>query len=210
MTLDYIKQKFPFLDFNQKKMPIYIKEMGRLELATLFCELGFRTGVEIGVESGMYSEHLCLANPGLRLFSIDPYMYYPEPDVGSQDKQDKFYKWAQDRLSKFRNCTLVRNFSMNAVKDFNDHTLDFVYIDGNHHLKYVIEDIYEWSKKIRSGGILAGHDYIILRNWKETHVVAAVNAYTTVYKIRPWFLIGDRGKTNPKREGRRSFFWIIQ
>jgi glycosyltransferase involved in cell wall biosynthesis len=49
---------------------------------------------------------------------------------------------------------------MQAVTDFADESLDFVYIDGNHQLKYVVEDIVEWTKKIKKGGIIAGHDYI--------------------------------------------------
>ncbi len=51
---------------------------------------------------------------------------------------------------------------MDALEDFEDNSLDFVYIDGDHNFKHISEDIYEWTKKVRSGGIVSGHDYLIL------------------------------------------------
>ena len=50
---------------------------------------------------------------------------------------------------------------MDAVKDFADRSLDFVYIDANHEPQFVEEDIREWSKKVKVGGIVSGHDYAL-------------------------------------------------
>ena len=50
---------------------------------------------------------------------------------------------------------------MDAVKDFADKSLDFVFIDGHHGYDYIKEDIREWSKKVRKGGIVSGHDYYL-------------------------------------------------
>lgn len=49
--------------------------------------------------------------------------------------------------------------SQDAVKKFEDNSLDFVYIDAEHSYKAVKEDIKEWMPKVKSGGIIAGHDY---------------------------------------------------
>jgi hypothetical protein len=38
---------------------------------------------------------------------------------------------------------------MDALNDFEDDSLDFVYIDGNHEFPYVAEDLFHWSKKVR-------------------------------------------------------------
>jgi hypothetical protein len=43
--------------------------------------------------------------------------------------------------------------------DFDDESLDFVYIDANHRPDFVREDIREWTKKVKKGGIVSGHDY---------------------------------------------------
>ena len=56
-------------------MPADIPNMGRVEgnpsLAGLFRELGFKTGVEIGTERGVYAEQLCKQNPDLHLSCVD-------------------------------------------------------------------------------------------------------------------------------------------
>ena len=37
--------------------------------------------------------------------------------------------------------------------------LDFVYIDANHDYKFITEDMRNFWKKVRIGGIMGGHDY---------------------------------------------------
>ncbi len=54
---------------------------------------------------------------------------------------------------------------------FEDKSLDFVFIDSDHVYPRVISDIKAWLPKLKSGGIIAGHDYC------EEHpgVIQAVN-----------------------------------
>jgi hypothetical protein len=53
----------------------------------------------------------------------------------------------------------VRKSSEDAVKDYKDESLDFVFIDAGHEYEDVIKDINYWLPKVKKGGILAGHDY---------------------------------------------------
>lgn len=39
-------------------------------------------------------------------------------------------------------------------------SLDFAYIDAQHHFEAIREDIELWYPKIRRGGILSGHDFL--------------------------------------------------
>jgi len=48
---------------------------------------------------------------------------------------------------------------MDAVKEFDDESIDFCYIDANHSFSNIAQDIWYWSKKVRKGGIVSGHDY---------------------------------------------------
>jgi hypothetical protein len=48
--------------------------------------------------------------------------------------------------------------SAEAVKQFQDKSVDFVYIDGNHDYKYAEEDIRLWYPKVKEGGFLCGDD----------------------------------------------------
>ena len=81
---------------------------------------------------------------------------------------------------------------MDAVQDFDDASLDFVYIDGAHDFKNVADDVSEWTKKVKIGGIVFGHDYKRSRDTGGKYPVDVkdvVQAYTYSHKIDPWFIL---------------------
>jgi hypothetical protein len=49
--------------------------------------------------------------------------------------------------------------STEAARDYDDWSLDFVFIDAAHDYESVKNDIQAWKPKVKRGGILAGHDY---------------------------------------------------
>jgi len=53
----------------------------------------------------------------------------------------------------------IKMTSIDAVNQYEDESLDFVFIDGNHEYEYVFEDIKHWLPKVKKGGVLSGHDY---------------------------------------------------
>ena len=206
-TLDYIVKKYK-LDLTAKS-PIEIPDIGRNGLAELFHELGFKVGAEIGVLEGEYSETLCKGNSELKLYCIDPWI----PHKGYTDfvKTKTFTvasEKAQTRLSQY-NCEIIKKFSMDAVKDFADESLDFIYIDGDHNFQNVTNDIVEWSKKVKNGGIIAGHDFIKHKKPINIHVYEVVNGYTAAYDIRPWFLLAAKSVINGVITAEeRTFLWV--
>lgn len=173
---------------------VIIQGFTRNDMAVMFRELGFTRGVEIGTGEGNFAVVLCKANPNLELHTIDPYKLFENDVITDQNKYEEQYASACARLSSV-NCTLVRSSSMQAVKDFPDGYFDFVYVDGNHHYEFVRDDLREWSKKVRSGGIVAGHDYMRYSTragraccWG---VKRAVNEYMLDNKIAPWYVFGQ-------------------
>lgn len=54
---------------------------------------------------------------------------------------------------------IVRKKSTEAAKDYEDESLDIVFIDACHEYECVSEDIAAWLPKVKIGGILAGHDF---------------------------------------------------
>ena len=208
-TLEYILNKYKIGYDEGGCMPIEIPNVGRNDLAVLFKELGYKVGAEIGVEQGQYSEVLCKSNPEAKLYSIDEWQRYKKyRDHVDQNKLNMFYERTRERLSPY-NCEIIKGFSMDVVKQFEDESLDFVYIDSNHCFESVTEDVSAWSKKVRMGGIVSGHDYKKYAKPALIHVAEVIDAYTECYSIRPVFVMGRRHvDPGEHRDGSRSWFWV--
>lgn len=127
------------------------------------------TGVEVGVFAGDLSLRL-LQRSDLTLYMVDSWeehdkdgSYAKSGDFhGALDReqQDQYYEktihvtnFAKDR------AIIVRKDSLTAAKDFEDNSLDFVFLDADHTYEAVKADIDAWHPKIKEGGILCGHDY---------------------------------------------------
>lgn len=209
-TLDYIIKKY-YINPNGN-LPIEIPNVGKNDLAKLLNELDFKVGVEVGVAGGKYSVKLCEANPQMKIYGVDPWIYYKDYHDYSDDKLDSLYKEAKERLSKFSNYEIIKDYSQNALQKFADNSLDFVYIDANHDEPFVTEDIVEWSKKVRSGGIVSGHDYFKRKgvgSKRKYSVIKATQRYTEENNIKPWFVLGLSDKIpGLVRDVSRSWFWV--
>lgn len=198
---------------TMKGAGVDIPDVSRDDLPELFHEMGFKVGVEIGVAKGKFSRVLC--SKGAKLYAVDPYQSYDDYDTdGNQARLDYELKQARHRMKGY-DCEFIRKTSMEAVKDFKDGSIDFVYIDGHHGFKYVTEDIFEWSKKVKKGGIISGHDFIFTRADHHSpfacHVKIVVPAYTKAFRIDNWYVLGDyNAQEGHKRDHWRSWLWINQ
>lgn len=123
-------------------------------------------GVEVGVLRGGFSKQLLDTWQGKVLFSIDPWMEFSAEeyvDVANQpqDKQNENFRITQTLLGGYGGrSNIIRQTSADAARLFDDGSLDFVYLDAQHHYEAVRDDIAIWYPKIKSGGIIGGHDYL--------------------------------------------------
>lgn len=209
-TQDYILNKFGLEFTDQTRMPIEIPDFGRDQMATVLAELGAKEIVEVGVCDGAYSKVLCEANPEATIYGVDPFV----PHKGYRDYTrrstiDAYHQKAFNTLAPYSNYQFIELFSMDAVKKFEDESLDAVYIDANHDFQNTTNDIVEWSKKLKPGGILYGHDYVKHKGPSLIHVYQVVNAFTDSYRIRPWFLLGTNAiMPGQIRDKSRSWMWV--
>lgn len=208
-TLDRIRDLWPQTPTSGIS-PREIPNVGRDDLAQLFHHLDFRIGVEIGTERGLYAETICKAAPWLKLYCVDPYRAYKGyREHKSQNKLNGFYDEACERLRPY-GVSFIRKPSIEATVDFRDESLDFVYIDGNHSLLHVIQDLCYWIPKVRSDGIISGHDFIRrAHTGYALHVCQAVTAYTDSYGIKDWYVLGSKAiREGEVRDKPRSFMWV--
>lgn len=210
-TLERISFAWKLWDVDLSQLSlIEIPNRGREDLAQLFTDLGFYFGIEVGTERGLYAEVLMKANPDLELHCVDPYLAYRGyREHTSQSKLDGFYDEARERLRPYE-VVFHRNASVDASENFLDSSADFVFIDGNHSLLHVIQDLCYWTPKVRKGGIVAGHDYIRRKQSDYLmHVPQAVHAFVDAYNIKPLFVLGRKAIIEGEvRDKPRSWMFV--
>ena len=159
----------------------------RLHLCDLWGELGYSRGVEIGVHRGKFAEQI-LTRTQAHWTGIDPWCEYMDSFL-TDAKQGQFYADTVSRLKPFTEAgraTIMREKSLVACQSFSDESLDFVYIDGDHSFDAAVQDIIHWTPKVRTGGMIAVHDYMPM---VRGDVRGAVDGYTYAHQIHPWYVI---------------------
>jgi hypothetical protein len=194
-----------------KGSPFEIPDCGRDDLPQFFVDMGYKVGAEIGVLRGEFTERLCRV--GLKMYGVDPYRWYGRyRRHPKEEPAEAIHATAVERLAPY-DFTLIKKFSRDALADFADGALDFVYIDANHTLPFIIEDIWEWNRKVRVGGVLSGHDYGNLRNnpysFQACHVQHAVDLCAKVLNVPNYYILGEyHPKAGEKRDKWRSWLWL--
>lgn len=122
--------------------------------------------VEIGVSGGENAERIIRISDPKKLYLIDmwdhsnyrnlPPYYSSKPY--NDDKQIT-YNNVKNKFENNKSVEIIRDFSVNASKQFEDNYFDWTYIDGSHDYLSVKEDIECWWPKIKLNGFLCGHDY---------------------------------------------------
>ena len=96
----------------------------------------------------------------MTLYSIDSWAENPDEPYQTLRNPLGAYNLTQKHLAPFGDRSIIkRGYSPDVSKDFQDDSLDFVYIDGLHTYDAVKADIDGWYDKVKTGGIIAGHDY---------------------------------------------------
>jgi hypothetical protein len=199
---------------KHKGKPFMIPDANRMDLPEFCLQMGYKVGVEIGVDKAKYLKHWL--SSGLKMYGVDPWRYYGDyAHPRGQERLDFLYKHSSGVVAEFGDkCTLIRKTSMEAVEDFEDESIDFVYIDGHHGFKYVAEDIWEWTKKVKKGGMISGHDFALTKHQEIKdpwilNVKHVVIAWTECFGIDNWYVIGaQEAVEGEKRDTFRSWFWI--
>jgi hypothetical protein len=144
--------------------PLQLRE----DLGNLLEYEGMRTGVEVGVQQGVFSAHLLKRWPSCKsyllvdLWEMNSKQLHYNDSAGSRDQ--KFARLETRR--RMRDFPHVRtpmcaNFSTACASSLADESVDFVYLDARHDYWGVLQDLTAYWPKVRRGGIVAGHDYLV-------------------------------------------------
>src|SRR3990167_1006946 len=123
-----------------------------------------------------------------KVYSVDCYDY-KVPETGRIPSHDRLFQRAEKtflrRTAKVPNISKIRKTSIEAAKDFEDESLDAVYIDAEHDEESVRTDIQTWLPKVKKGGYLSGHD------WWLPHIeklVRGLNREIQIYQDSSWIV----------------------
>ena len=163
-------------------MQTIIHNQNREEILKTINQIKNGVCLEIGVLKGHYSKKILEQNPKM-LYIVDAWMPLEnyEDETNNKNHPNAFIeaKIIADLYSD--KCVMIKAKSTQAVEIFKDNFFDFIYIDANHSYEEVKKDINNWFPKVKSGGILGGHDYLKL-NWEAGDLVLNNKKDKVIYR----------------------------
>ena len=188
-TLGFIADRYK-LDLNQKG-PIKIEASRWHDLGHMLTALGCEKAVEVGVYRGRFTAALAKRAPKMQILGVDAWKVYPGyKDYENNDLESEAYTDAMRRLGDKPNVKLMNAWSLDAAKEVEDNSLDYLFIDANHSYEFVVEDLKAWEPKVKVGGIVMGHDYFVMKKLN-FGVIQAVNGWVETHHIKHLFTWKD-------------------
>ncbi len=131
-------------------------------LAFMAKRYNWTRGAELGLWYGRTFFHLLKNCPNLHMIGVD--VFDPQPDNTdltdwSMFNHEENEQIIMDGIKPFEpRATVIKAYTHDAVKQIEDSTLDFVFIDADHSSEAVRQDILDWSPKVKDTGWITGHD----------------------------------------------------
>ena len=124
--------------------------------------------VEVGSWKGKSSAFMAVeisnSNKDIEFYCVDHWLgsreHYDQSHHAYEPNIHILYKtFLNNMKSVEKYYKPMRMSSLEASTYFEDSSLNFVFLDGSHEYVDICNDIDHWKPKLKSGGILAGHDY---------------------------------------------------
>lgn len=166
-------------------MTLHPHEHRKYWLEELVKKHNLKIGIELGVAEGVTFTHLIDTCPDLLMIGVDMWQ-------GKIKNRQIYAEWQKTLFEKYNHhprAKLIKQNTATAHKLVDDGLADFIFIDAGHSRHNVKRDIENWSRKVKKGGWICGHD--------EPHhgVNAAIKeAYGDAYKKGPdmiWYIKND-------------------
>jgi hypothetical protein len=123
---------------------------------------------EVGVAFGGHLEKILSTTNIEEVYAIDPYILFDSSTDSfsyqgvkyNQQDYDELFLFTKERLENInKKVTFFRDTSINASIKIKDDYLDIVFIDAEHTFEALKKDLEIWECKVKTGGIISGHDY---------------------------------------------------
>lgn len=141
------------------------------------------TVAEIGVDHGDFSEHILRIVQPAKLHLVDIW------------DSERYHRGLMDHVQKKfakeiegKQVEINLGLSVEVGPRFPDHYFDWVYIDTVHSYQVTRDELEIYSHKVKPGGIMAGHDFIV-GNWIKQYRYGVIEAVYEFCVKNDWELI---------------------
>ena len=114
---------------------------------------------ELGVDKAYYSQQILDKNKPNKLFLIDSWANMLTSHEHDETHNQKYNK-VKIMFENDQRVTLIKKDTTQCVNDFDNDYFDWIYIDADHHYEPCLNDLTQWSSKVKTNGYICGHDWI--------------------------------------------------
>jgi len=127
----------------------------------------FKNLVEVGVWKGHSISYLAKKiqefTTDVNIYAVDLFSESPDfkKNYSARSQLPIIYDIYNENLRRAGVRDMIKDikgWSWEAADQFENKSLDFVFLDASHDTESVIKDIDAWLPKMKSGGLFSGHD----------------------------------------------------
>jgi len=149
-------------DFGKQK--VWEKIEGWFNFESLYLDVLNRFNNAVFVEIGCWkgTSTVCMADKiknskkNIKFYAIDIFEAYTQDGAVLETTFDEF-------LHNIEPCKEyiipIKGSSHEVHTQFEDKSIDFLFIDANHDYEFIKKDIELWYAKVKEGGVIGGHDF---------------------------------------------------
>lgn len=141
-------------------------------------------GAELGVCKGVNSIPLYFITKPTKLYLVDIWtkrcpngLEWPKGEETSlwyDDHEDLLSSLFSEEI-KEEEVELKKEYGSDFLCKIKDNSLDWIYIDSDHHYECISIELHLAIRKVKQGGYIMGHDYnTVPQNWGSS-IIRAVN-----------------------------------
>jgi len=135
---------------------------------------------ELGVDQGDFSKEILKICAPRKLHLVDLW----NSKRYNQEKRRSVEKRFEQEVDNGQ-VTINIGLSTEVVRDFPDNYFDWIYIDTDHSYKTTAAELASYLPKMKEGGIICGHDYIV-GNWDGMVKYGVIEAVTEFCNKQKW------------------------
>ena len=141
------------------------------------CQIVCEIGVQRGVNFANFIQHTPQLAVAVDCWIDDEVASRNDGRASQSDLDEQFESFKQSVSGKSF-VKIYRDYSFEAVKNFEDNYFDVVYIDADHSYEGCLRDINDWYPKVKPSKFLLGDDYRVSKYTRTRFgVIEAVNEF---------------------------------